>query len=314
MWEPEDFFWTELEEMNKGLGLDVNSIILAAKELEVVSSRKVQAAADLLFVVTNYLMETGMTTLKQRQEIAEQQARLGVEIQARKALEAALDSLEQNIGYSLAREKELLGRVRLADMDGAKEVLEQLLAEIMVKGAAKLSLIKARVLELVILVSRAAVEGGANGDKILELNSRYTSQLGEQNELDEVCQWVMKVTENYVTQVKQGANLKNRQVVERVTKYTRENYNKHLTLEDIAAQVFLSPYYLSHIFKQETGMTVMDYFSQVKMEMAKKLLRDPRYNVVQIAEKLGYSDPSYFSKVFKKKEGITPSKFKQKAY
>lgn len=313
MWEPEDFFWTEIRQMNKGLGVELDDLIEGAKELEVVSSKKVQAAADLLFVVANHIMETGMTSLKQRQEIAEQQARLGSEIQARKALEAALDGLESNVGYSLDKEKELLGRVRLGDVDGAKEVLEQLLAEFMVRGAAKIELIKARIMELIILVSRVTVECGAKGEKMLELNSLYSKELAGFDQIEDVCQWSVGVLEEYISQVKQGGNLKNRQVIDQVTKYIRENYGENLTLEDIASQVYLSPYYLSHIFKQEMGCTVMDYTTQVKMEIAKKLLRDPKNNVVETAEKLGYSDPSYFTKVFKKKEGITPSKFKQRA-
>ncbi|MDW7673247.1 MAG: PocR ligand-binding domain-containing protein [Bacillota bacterium] len=313
MWEPEDFFWTEIQEMNKGIGIDIDSIIQAAKGLEVVSSKRVQAASDLLFVVANHIMATGITSLRQRQEIAEQQARLGEEIQARKFLEATLSGIEDNVGYSLEKEKELMGKVRLGDVEGAKELLEELLAEIVVKGAAKVPLIKARIMELVILMSRASVEAGADGDKVLELNNQYIDQLSGLAEMDEVCQWVLRVVEKYIGQVKKGNNVKNRQVVDQVTKYIRDNYQQNPSLEEIASQVYLSPYYLSHVFKQEMGCTVMDYFTSVKMEAAKKLLRDPKYNVVEVSEKLGYNDPSYFTKVFKKKEGITPTKFKQKA-
>jgi two-component system response regulator YesN len=57
----------------------------------------------------------------------------------------------------------------------------------------------------------------------------------------------------------------------------------------------------------------MEYLTQVRVEEAKRMLKDPKYNVMQVAEGSGFEDPAYFTRVFKKLEGITPSRFKQYA-
>ena len=57
----------------------------------------------------------------------------------------------------------------------------------------------------------------------------------------------------------------------------------------------------------------MEYLTQVRVEEAKAMLKNPKYNVMQVAEESGFDDPAYFTRVFKKHEGITPSKFKQYA-
>lgn len=315
MWEPEDFFWIEIKEFTRNLGVDLEELTRAARELEIVSGERVQAAADLLFVVANHIMKTGMITLQQRQEITKQQARLGEEIQTRKMLEHALRRIEKRSSldsYSLKKEQELLGRVRLGDREGAYELLNELLADILQKDAANPKLIKARILELVVVLSRAAVEGGASLEKLLGLNYQYVQELSAIDSTEELFLWIVKVMEKFIENVYQTRNVKNLQVIQQVTEFIRNGYHRALTMEEIAQVVFLSPCYLSHLFKEELGCTIMEYLTKVRMEEAKKLLRHPQLNVVQIADRVGYSDPSYFTKVFKKCEGITPTEFRQR--
>ena len=64
---------------------------------------------------------------------------------------------------------------------------------------------------------------------------------------------------------------------------------------------------------KELGCTIMEFLTKIRIEEAKKMLRDPQYNVVQVADALGFKDPGYFTKVFKKSEGITPSQYRDKA-
>ena len=148
MWEPEDFFWEEIEDMTRGLDLDARQLIEYAQKLEVLSAERVQAAADLLFVVANYVMKTGMITLQQRRAISEQQAKLGEEIQARKVLEKALKRIEtlSARGYSLEKEEEFVCRVRKGDKNGAFRVLNEILSGILQHFSGNTSEAKARIL------------------------------------------------------------------------------------------------------------------------------------------------------------------------
>ena len=99
--------------------------------------------------------------------------------------------------------------------------------------------------------------------------------------------------------------------MEGIKGFIRNNYTKNSSLEEIADSVYLSPFYVSRIFKESQNMTVMDYVTRVKLDEAKKMLSNPRYKIEEIAISLGYSDGSYFAKVFRRNEGMTPTQFRQ---
>ncbi|MNC22936.1 HTH-type transcriptional activator Btr [compost metagenome] len=73
----------------------------------------------------------------------------------------------------------------------------------------------------------------------------------------------------------------------------------------------MSPTYVSLLYKQETGETLFEYLTKVRIEKAKGLLQDPRNKFYEISGAVGYSDPSHFSKLFKKMTGLTPSAYRE---
>lgn len=99
-------------------------------------------------------------------------------------------------------------------------------------------------------------------------------------------------------------------VIEHIQMYISDNFTKNLTIAEIAASVYLSQTYVSLLFKQETGETIYEYLMKVRIAKAKELLRDPRIKFYEVCELVGYADPSYFSKLFKKMTGLTPSAYR----
>ncbi|NLU36327.1 MAG: helix-turn-helix transcriptional regulator [Clostridiales bacterium] len=79
----------------------------------------------------------------------------------------------------------------------------------------------------------------------------------------------------------------------------------------MAEKIYISPYYLSHLFKEELGITFLEYLTRIRMEEAKKLLMDRSLTILDISLRIGYDDPGYFSKVFKKKIGVSPSQYRK---
>jgi len=313
MWEPEDFFWIELKAMNKSITDDYEPLVEAAKQLKVVSGEKVQAAADLLFVAANYIMKSGWESLRQRQELSRQQSLLNEEIQNRKALEKKLNAQNLGLTYSLAKERELVSKIKLDDCEAAKIAFRELIADIYIVGAANIPSIKARTLELLIVVSRGAVDAGAEFEQILEINADVVQEISALNIIEEIDLSAVQALEKYMNAVHRNNKVKNHQIINKIKEYVRNNYSKGLTLEEIAESVYLSPYYISRLFKEEQGITIMDYLTKVRIEEAKKFLRNPKYNIDEISEKIGYNDPSYFSKVFRRQVGLSPTQFRQKA-
>lgn len=316
MWEPEDYFLEEIEEMIKGLDVDVSAVKWAAAHLEVMSSDKVQAAADLLFIVANQIMKSGMTVLEQRRNITAQQARLAEEIQARKRSEVAMRTIESRAVSinSLDKEHELKLMVRNGEKRAAQQLLENLLVDILEINSEHIDTVKTRVVELVVIISRAAVDGGADLSVILQQNSLFYLELLKITKSEEICLWSRDMLETFMNQIDiNNKDQKNLQAIQKAAEYIRKNFRNKITIEDIAQVVYLSPCYVSRIFKQGLGCTLMEYLTQVRVEEAKTMLKNPKYNVMQVAEESGFEDPAYFTRVFKKLEGITPSKYKQYA-
>jgi two-component system response regulator YesN len=100
-------------------------------------------------------------------------------------------------------------------------------------------------------------------------------------------------------------------VVKRIISYIQKNYaDKNLSVQSIADAVFLTPTYISCLFKKNTGTTIGQYIQDYRMAKAVELMKDPQYKIYQIADLVGYEDSNYFTRLFKKQTGLKPSDFR----
>lgn len=93
--------------------------------------------------------------------------------------------------------------------------------------------------------------------------------------------------------------------------YIHENYNKSISLDDVSSMLGFNSAYFSTMFKKETGENFIDYLIKIRINNAKHLLLQSNLNVDGIATAVGYSDTKYFTKLFRKKTGLSPSEFKK---
>ncbi len=100
-------------------------------------------------------------------------------------------------------------------------------------------------------------------------------------------------------------------IIQMVKKYIQTHYGESLDLDTVAGQVFLSPAYLGILFKQKTGQNYTDYVMDIRIEKSKELLHDVTMTIAEIASAVGYKDVKYFSKLFKRKLGITPKEYRK---
>lgn len=110
----------------------------------------------------------------------------------------------------------------------------------------------------------------------------------------------------------QNRNYSNSIKVEKAIKYLHERINSRVTLEELAGLVQLSPAYLSRTFKDTAGYSPIGYFNKLKIDKAKELLIEGDKKIKEVAQSLGFSDEFYFSRIFKKIEGVSPSEFHSK--
>lgn len=107
-----------------------------------------------------------------------------------------------------------------------------------------------------------------------------------------------------------GKHSPKQEKVHNVISFLKSHYSEQYSLREIADNAGLSPYYLAHIFPQELGCSVMQYRKNLRLAMAKEMLINTEMPIIQIAFDLGWNDSNYFSLVFKKETGFSPSSFR----
>jgi Response regulator containing CheY-like receiver domain and AraC-type DNA-binding domain len=100
--------------------------------------------------------------------------------------------------------------------------------------------------------------------------------------------------------------------IKKAMDYIEKNYNKHITLNVLSEQIYISSSYLSRIFANELGKNFVDYLNEVRIEKAKAYLCSDNYKTYEVADMVGIKDAHYFSKIFKKYTGLTPSEYRGK--
>ncbi|ASZ07508.1 AraC family transcriptional regulator [Enterococcus thailandicus] len=122
-----------------------------------------------------------------------------------------------------------------------------------------------------------------------------------------------KVQDNTVT-LALSKNAKRKQyLVNHAIYYLENHHTQEITLEQLADTLYVSPTYLSKVFKESTGMSPINYLIQVRLKHAKELLANEQLTIREISQAVGYQDAYHFSKLFKKYYGVSPSQLAKKS-
>ena len=149
-------------------------------------------------------------------------------------------------------------------------------------------------------------------DIIGENFSEYLS-LDNLNSINEIKEWFRERT------IKANEAIRNERInsaqilVDKAKRYIAENYNDdELSVDKMCLVLQLSPAYFSTIFKKETGVSFINYLTDIRMEESIRLLNTTDYKTSIIGQKVGYMEPNYFSYVFKKKFGMSPTRYRKR--
>lgn len=213
--------------------------------------------------------------------------------------------------YPFQNERLVLEQVRCGYRDQAKEKLASLLEQIF-RSKTSIETAKACALELLVVLSRAAVEGGGSIEKMTLQNFALINRLADCQNQSQVCGLLMKSLDEFMDNMIDTRNTVNARVVNRACNFIADNCSRNITLEEVAHSVHLSPFYFSKVFKKEKGCNFVEFLTKTRVERSKKMLRDPDMSVVRIALESGYQDASYFCKVFRQEEGMTPNAYRKR--
>ena len=156
-------------------------------------------------------------------------------------------------------------------------------------------------------------------NSILELDENYSnpafeaafSFLSKMTYLQEIEQFVLKRSMECVTLACGVRKNNGNPIIAQACEYLEKNIAKDITLESTASILNVSSFYLSKLFKKEKGENFISYLTNLRLKMAKELLKDKTKIIKEITAAVGYNDQNYFSKLFKQKFGITPTEFRE---
>ncbi len=213
--------------------------------------------------------------------------------------------------YPESDEQLMLKLVLQGDIQGAKEQAAVFFDWMVDNYPDYMDSIRLKVLELVMRAEREAFLNGGINYGFLYRNE-YLSEVQESSSYEEISNWwIRKITDI----AKHMAERKKNQLEDIVTKaisYISDNYRKDISLETVSREVNINPYYFSKKFKEETGVNFIDYLTDIRIGKAKELLKEDKLSIKEVCLASGYSDPNYFSRIFKKVENITPSEFRER--
>ena len=304
LWEPvTQILINDVEKRLNGIRVNRKKLTSTMRELPFIQGRKIYEAAQFLFDLLYEVAGFDPRVIRWRRERSEQQSQIGEFIQERKKLGTEWH-------YPLESERELMGKVKIGDRTGAKEILNSILGTILFKTIGDLGILKARLLELLSILSRSAVEGGVNIDIMLEKNLTYVNKVMQIHNQEDLCAWISTALNEFIELVYSSQDARKVSQIRPAINYIDANYNKPIILADVAKASHLSISRLAHIFKEQMGITIIDYLTSVRIERAKQLLLATEQNCTEICFEVGYNNQSYFTRTFKGLVGTTPRQFR----
>jgi two-component system, response regulator YesN len=275
----------------------------ALKQLDIITTRKLKDASDFLFILFYQVTGLDPRVVHWRRERSDQQGKIGELIAEQKQrTAAAINHYEY--------ERKLLNKVRIGDRTETREILNLMLASIMLSAPGDVDVLKARMLELISVLSRAASEGGVDIDLLLKKNLTNITRLMKVQTQQDLCAWVGRAVDDFIELVHSKQDSRRISQIRPAIEYIEDNYDKPISLADVAKSTHLSVSRLAHIFKEQAGVTIVDYITNVRIEAAKNMLIGTNKTCTEICFEVGYNNQSYFTRTFKELTSMTPRQFR----
>jgi len=311
LWDADEVAITEFREKTRGMGLnvDVQDIFCSIVSCDCIN---MASAAQILFIIVNSLTREHSVYLDQRAVITNQQAKIAELIIEQKAKAALPEEKRKKTAYPVDKEKELIGFVEKGSLEQARISLNTLLGEIFLFSEGKTDTIRVRVFELIAFLSRTAVETGAPLSEINRITESSFGIFSETIDFERLCYLTRQTMEEFINHIFRHHEKKQlSDHLSRAIEYISLHHRDELTLQKVSKEIFVSGFYLSHLFRNELNTTFSDYICRFRIAKAQDFLKNYKFMRIQeIAERTGFNDPNYFARSFKKMAGVTPKEYR----
>lgn len=291
----------ERKQLPPGLALELYDEL---GSLAVLPPAKVNQLKKLVDHLLSPLLPGERAFLLQNQQKMAQQARINETIQVYKGENPSSSPI-----FFHLKEKELISRLRTGSIQEGKALLNEFLGHVLFTEGGQIDAVRIRAIELTVLLSRVAIEGGGKPESIYRLNRLFLHRLYQEQELEELCLLMQEVLESFMRSMFREQD-KGNPYVRKALRYMCDHYSEHLELDQVADYVGLSPSYFSTLFRQTVGASFREHLNWIRVEESKHLLLNEQHTLADIAISMGFPDQSYYCKVFKKFVGVTPGKYR----
>ena len=215
--------------------------------------------------------------------------------------------------YPINTENELFYRIEQGDLEGSRREAN-LFFDWMTEHYPDCEMdIKLKVLEFILFAEQKAfLSGGMT--YYFRYRKDYLTYVNSIDSYEQLRTYFIEKVSEACRNIKNNRLEKSSGIVAKAKVYIKENYSKDIFLEDISRKVDISPYYFSKLFKEETGENFIEYLTNIRIEEAKRLLKNRDLSIKNVSIDTGYSDPNYFSRIFKKQVGLTPTEYRDRLF
>jgi len=273
----------------------------------VVPSEALRRSANLLFDLTGSHGVNDMELIGESREKSIQQFTI-----ANYLADARAGS--QDLVASLVRmQNEIIDKVVLGDLAGSREIINRFLGVIFLESGMNFDVLKVRLLEFIIIISRAAIEKGISADGLLGPRYSFLTDINAATGFDDLFWKVTKALENFSGAVSEQLGRKRHVHVTRMKDYVKKNFSAKVAARDVAAAAGVSVSRALHLFRAESGMPLSAYISRERIQYAKYLMDNTDDTMATIASECGFFDQSHFTRTFQALEHMPPSRYRRRA-
>ncbi len=228
------------------------------------------------------------------------------------AIHALKDSLHDDIRSAyLHEEPALLAAIRRGERTEARHILNRVLTAIYAVGRSNTTLLKSLALELVVIMTRAAVQAGGNPEKILGFNYQSLAALSHVTDQEALASWLCDMLEQLIDAIETNTRHPNSVQLARALEFMETHLAGEIGRDEVARSAGLSSSRFSHLMRVKTGWSFTELLTQLRIDRACHLLGHTELGLVQIALECGFGDQSYFTRVFRKRIGQTPGAYRR---
>lgn len=212
--------------------------------------------------------------------------------------------------YPVDTERSLFDCLEKGDLNGVIAAANRFF-DWMVENYAEFPMdVKLKAMEFVLWGEHIAY---SNAGRVYQFRSRkdYLPDILSFDNYEQLRKWYTDKLTASCKNIKMRKEEQSSSVIDKAKDYILARYNKDISLDDVSREVDISPYYFSKIFKEETGENFIEYVTNIRINKAKELLQSSEFSMKEICAEVGYSDPNYFSRTFKKHVGVTPTEYKE---